>query len=181
MITRNLERLLGREHVIMGGAVGALLVLAGTYVIGLSRDVLSPMPDTAMPGMLRPWTMAELSIAFAMWSTMMVGMMTPSIAPAILTYARFSRHPVTRNAPLAPIGWFVGGYLLAWVGFAFVASAMQAALLEEGLITPMLRHLITSAILSKPVRAAAPPTNWRRRTARSLPAAMAPNLPQARP
>lgn len=102
-------------------------------------DVNRDIPEMAASGLLRVWTVAEFFVVFAMWSSMMVGMMTPSIAPAILTYARFSRHPVTRNAPLAPIGWFVGGYLIAWLGFAFIVSVVQAAFLEVGLIAPALR------------------------------------------
>jgi len=145
-MTRALEKVLRRERVVVFGALAALIILAWSYLIWLSWIMSSAMSDSMpgmaemqMPQMLRPWTAAEFSTVFAMWSVMMVGMMTPSIAPAILTYVRVSRHPVTRQAPLAPIGWFVGGYLLAWLGFALIASAAQAALLEADLITPMLR------------------------------------------
>jgi predicted metal-binding membrane protein len=145
-LTLALDSLLRRERVIVAGALGALTVLSWTYFIWLSSATSGSMPD--MPGMamsqsLHPWTAVELSIGFAMWSTMMIGMMTPSIAPGILMYARLE---FTQNEPLAPTGWFVGGYLLAWLGFAFIATITQAALLEAGAMTPTLRS--SSGLLS---------------------------------
>ena len=154
MITLALEKLLGRERVIVGGALAALMVLAWSYLIWLSSSMSPAIPDT--PGMqmsdsmtgiagvqmtetLRPWTTTEFFLVFAMWSVMMVGMMTPAVAPTILAYVRLARHPVARNQPLAPTGWFLGGYLLAWLCFALVASLFQAAFLQTGLIAPTLR------------------------------------------
>ena len=139
---QTLETLLRREHLIAGGALAVLAALAWTYLIWLSYAV-SPAGPGSMPGMamtdvFRPWTLAEFGFAFAMWSAMMIGMMTPSIAAAILAHARLSEHPVARNNPLAPIGWFVAGYLLAWVGYAFIAATLQAGFLHSGLITPSL-------------------------------------------
>ena len=52
----------------------------------------------------------------AMWTVMMIGMMTPSVAPMILLYAQVARRQ--RRQPFAPAGWFAGGYLLAWTGFS---------------------------------------------------------------
>src|SRR5262245_1391706 len=142
MIEQSIEKVLRRERMIAGTAVAVLLALSFTYLIWLylrEPPIPQSMSDMGMTGMLRPWTLSEFAIAFGMWSAMMVGMMAPSVAPAILTYARFSRHPITQKAPLAPIGWFVGGYLAAWIGFAFIATLVQAEFLEAGLITPMLR------------------------------------------
>ena len=97
------------------------------------------MPGMAMAPTFRSWTVAEFAIVFAMWSVMMIGMMTPAIAPAILTHARLGSHPVARSRPLAPVGWFVSGYLLAWLGYALIASVTQAVFLAADLITPTLR------------------------------------------
>jgi predicted metal-binding membrane protein len=135
---QTLEALLRREHLIAGGALAVLAALAWTYLILLSYVISPAMPGMAMTEVFRPWTLTQFAFAFAMWSAMMIGMMTPSIAPAILAYARLSEHPVARNNPLAPIGWFVAGYLFAWLGYAFIATVMQAGFLRSGLITPSL-------------------------------------------
>ena len=49
---------------------------------------------------------------------MMVGMMVPSAAPMILVYARVGRQAELQGKPLAATGYFAGGYLIAWAGFA---------------------------------------------------------------
>ena len=62
----------------------------------------------------------------SMWAVMMVAMMLPSAAPAILLYARVHRHAVPGKAP--PTLAFLAGYLACWSGFALVATALQFAL-----------------------------------------------------
>jgi predicted metal-binding membrane protein len=136
-----LEKLQGIERAIVIGALAAITVLFWTYliwiVLGMSPGMSESMPDT--PGMVPgPWTIPEFWFVFAMWSAMMIGMMTPSIAPAILAYGRFSRARAPRSTPLGSIASFAVGYLFAWLGFAFIASVMQMALSQTGLLTPTL-------------------------------------------
>ena len=54
---------------------------------------------------------------------MMIGMMAPSVAPMILTYARVGREGNVEGKPLAATGWFAAGYFLTWIGFALAGSA----------------------------------------------------------
>ena len=103
----------------------------------------SSMPGMDMPGMnmarMGPvWTIAGFAFTVAMWAVMMVGMMTPSAAPMILLYARVGRQARADGRLFASTGWFAGGYLLAWSGFAIAASLAQLALADMTLITPML-------------------------------------------
>ena len=53
-----------------------------------------------------------------MWAVMMIGMMTPSVAPMILIYARVGRQAAVQDKPFASSGWFVAGYLIAWTLFS---------------------------------------------------------------
>lgn len=62
---------------------------------------------------------------FVMWAVMMVGMMTPSVAPTLLLYARVGRQAAVEGRPLAATGYFMTRYLLAWVGFALIATTAQ--------------------------------------------------------
>ena len=82
------------------------------------------MDDMAgMAGMAHapPWP-----IVAAMWAVMMVAMMLPSAAPAILLYARVHRHSAADTAP--PTLAFLAGYLACWTGFALAATALQLAI-----------------------------------------------------
>jgi predicted metal-binding membrane protein len=84
-----------------------------------------------------------------MWVLMMIGMMTSSVAPMILIYARVGRQAATQDKPFAASGWFAAGYLLAWTGISLVATSLQWALERAALLTPMMESAsnILSAIV----------------------------------
>jgi predicted metal-binding membrane protein len=158
-----LERLLRRDRLITLTGLAVLCALAWLYLLGgaglgmsawdMTRLSLFPhraaaamaMPD--MPGM----DMAGMAMAppagspatwlltVAMWQTMMVAMMTPSAAPAILLYARVHRHAQGQAGAkgLAPSGAFAAGYLVAWLGFSLAAAGLQWALQRWGLLSTL--------------------------------------------
>ena len=64
---------------------------------------------------------------------MMIGMMAPSVAPTILTYARVGREGNVEGKPLAATGWFATGYFLTWIGFALAATLIQWMIERAGL------------------------------------------------
>jgi len=80
----------------------------------------------SMAGMDGMATVPGWPLLFGMWAAMMVAMMLPSAAPAILLYARVHRHsPGTGATP--PTLAFLAGYLAVWIGFAALAAALQLA------------------------------------------------------
>jgi predicted metal-binding membrane protein len=102
------------------------------------------MPEEA------PWQPIEFAYVLAMWVAMMIGMMTPSVAPMILIYARVGRQAVAQGKPFAASGWFAAGYLLAWAAFSVVATTAQWALQRAALLTPMMEsasHLLGGIVL----------------------------------
>ena len=139
------EDVLRRDRAIVVTALVALVLIAWFYLLWLNGIMLpsATAPQVNMPGMnmgpvSKTWSAVELVVTFVMWSVMMVGMMTPSAAPMILVYARVARHAQVDEKPFAATGWFVAGYLLAWSGFAVLATFTQAALVSAALITPAL-------------------------------------------
>jgi len=128
----------GREAAIASGAIVALMILAWTYLIWLFWNTPAAMSESmsSIPAMQMAQTvrLSEFPFVFAMWAVMMVGMMTPAFTPTILAYVQLGRHAVIRNQPLAPAAWLLGGYLLAWLSFAVMASVAQMTLLETHLI-----------------------------------------------
>jgi predicted metal-binding membrane protein len=85
----------------------------------------------------RPWSPVEAGVTLTMWIVMMVGMMLPSATPMVLLYARVGRQSRKEGKPFAATGFFAGGYLLAWVGFALAATLGQW-LMEGTLLSPAL-------------------------------------------
>jgi predicted metal-binding membrane protein len=94
-----------------------------------------------MSGMMSPefapWSPAHFAFMLAMWVVMMIGMMTPTVAPTILLYAAIARQHAAANV-FAPPGWFLAGYLLAWTLFAAAATLLQWLLEWLAVVTPMM-------------------------------------------
>ena len=95
-----------------------------------------------MSGMMSPrfvpWSAGHFAFMAAMWIVMMIGMMTPSVAPMVLIYAGIARQAAARGTPFAAARWFASGYLLAWIAFALAATLAQWWLESLAMITPMM-------------------------------------------
>jgi len=100
---------------------------------------MSAMDMGSMAPALQPWTLAHGLFLFAMWAVMMVGMMTPSVAPMVLVYQRVAQHANARGYNFAPVGWFFCGYLAAWVVFAALATLAQWGLESVAVLSPMMK------------------------------------------
>jgi len=145
MVEAALEMMLRRDRAIVAAALVLLTVLAWGYVLWLAADMDMGGMDMSefrmIPaglGIMAPahaaWRPIEFAFVFAMWSVMMVGMMTPSAAPMILMYARAGRQAAVAGTPLASTAWFVAGYFLAWTGFSLIATFVQWALERAALL-----------------------------------------------
>ena len=107
-----------------------------------------------------PWRAMEFAFVFAMWTVMMVGMMTPSAAPMILMYARVGRQTEAQGTPLAATVWFSAGYFLVWVAFSLLATLVQWALERTALLDSAMAS--TSNVLGALVFVAAGSYQWTR-------------------
>lgn len=101
---------------------------------GMNMDDMSAAAEPAF----RSWSLADFGFVFIMWAIMMVGMMTPSVTPMVLLYATVGRRAAERGRPLAATGWFLAGYLSAWLAFSLVAASAQWLLTRLALLTPMM-------------------------------------------
>ena len=82
---------------------------------------------------------------FIMWWTMMMAMMLPSAAPAILTFAALRRKFAAKGVPFAPLGVFTSGYALIWTGFSVGAVALHLVL--SPLVSMSMMMAITSSTI----------------------------------
>jgi len=149
MSERTLEVALRRDRAIVLVAIVALTGLAWAYLAWLADDMamggmdmtgfrMIPSGQGLMITASEPWRPMEFGYVLAMWVVMMIGMMTPSVAPTILIFARVGRHAMIDGKPFAPSTWFAGGYLLAWTAFSLAATFAQWALERATLLTPMM-------------------------------------------
>ena len=123
-----------RMLVIASLAIAAALGLWATLRTG---DALMP-PFSPAPG-----AAAYAVLLFTMWWTMMLAMMLPSAAPAILTYAAMSRKFAGKGAPRGPVAVFAAGYATIWTLFSLAALALQILTREAIPLTGMMA--VTSA------------------------------------
>ena len=174
MTDNALETVLRRDRMVVAAALAGLAVLAWAYVLWLAADMdmggmdmsgmdmsdfrMIPAGMGMMAPALAPWGGIEFAFVFAMWTVMMVGMMTPSAAPMILIYARLDRQLAMEHKPFTATGWFAAGYLLAWVGFALIATVTQWALDRATLLDPMMAS--SSKVLGGGVLIAAGIYQW---------------------
>ena len=133
--SNSLDVLLQRDRIIVAISLLVITLMAWGYVLWLSANMA--MPSSSMPtmdmsgssGLLAPsfrsWGPADFTFMFAMWAVMMVGMMTPSVAPMVLLYAAAGRKAAESGAPLASTGWFFAGYLAVWTTFSALATFAQ--------------------------------------------------------
>lgn len=136
--TTPLEAVLKRERVVVLAGLVAAVVISWLYLVLASSDMYGAMDGLSAWMMTGTWDLEYTLLIFAMWAVMMVGMMLPSAAPAILLYAMVLRNSPQAGVPVARAYAFMGGYLLAWTGFSAIATALQWLLAKTALLSPMM-------------------------------------------
>jgi predicted metal-binding membrane protein len=126
-----------RDHVAILLALIGLAAISWLYIY----LQMSPMDEMAMPVAFSPWTAADFALNVAIWWVMMPGMMLPSAAPMILTFATVNRRKRTRGQPFVPTAVFTTGYLTAWGLFGIAATLADWGLEQTALMSPMTQRL----------------------------------------
>jgi predicted metal-binding membrane protein len=124
-----------------------LLVAALAWAFTVHQEILMDEMEAAMwrdmnmsiNGMEPSWNAIDAAMLFAMWSAMMAAMMIPGASPMITTFATINYRRQARAAPYVPTSAFLLGYLIVWVGFSVIATALQWVLQTLGLLTTMMQ------------------------------------------
>jgi len=128
-----------RDQMLVAGCILVVAAVSWTYLIHLDGQMTASMQtDAVMAKMAKAmdarWRASDVVFAFAMWAVMMVGMMVPAAAPALLLFAGMQARRADRRAPLV-ILLFGFGYFTVWFGFSAGAALAQWALHELALLT----------------------------------------------
>lgn len=142
-----LQRVRRPELLIVATLLLAASAAAWSYLL-VGSDSMSDPDSLIMPMHSGPWSIGYALLMLVMWVVMMIAMMLPSATPAILLFATIARSAQKKRAPqskpLHETGnvlsiLFALGYLLVWAGFSVVAVALQWALDQAALLSPMLQ------------------------------------------
>jgi predicted metal-binding membrane protein len=139
-----LEAALRRDRWIVALGLAGMIALSWAYLVPASLDMYGPMDGLSAWMMSATWDARYVVLIFMMWCVMMVGMMLPSAAPAILLFARTVRSHARPEAPIARTYLFAAGYLIAWTGFSLLATLLQWLLSSAALISPMMETANTA-------------------------------------
>ena len=121
-------------------AFGALIAGAWAYLFYQSWQMAHlPMSQMWMPpSQLVAWPLPELLWVFAMWAIMMAAMMLPSVVPMLNAFSRYCR----RDPATGP--WhsicFGSGYLVVWIGFSAILTAVQWLFHGLAWLSPMMEN-----------------------------------------
>lgn len=119
------------ERWIVLGGIG--LVVA--FGLNLTQRIGDDLMMLAMNGEAKP---LYAILLFVMWWTMMMAMMLPSAAPAILTFAAVSRKFSSHTEKTTPVAFFAAGYIAIWAGFSLVVTVLQILLSGKLLMSMMM-------------------------------------------
>lgn len=142
-----LERLVRRDRMIVLVSVSLIVLIAAWYTVsgqGMSMSALDmtrmarPIGEPMAMGTAPSWSPGYAVLIFLMWWIMMIAMMAPSAAPALLLFTALKRQSSEPDrAPLYGLA-FLAGYLVSWAGFSLCAAALQWGLQPIGLISAQM-------------------------------------------
>jgi len=128
---------ISRDRLVIASCIVFISALAWTYLVHLSSQKMT-MPMTTS------WTGADFFFTFAMWSVMMIGMMSATAFPVLSLFSSMQKNR-TGSALHKTVLLFGLGYLIMWVGFSVVAAFAQWGLHEAALLSPKMAT--TSSVL----------------------------------
>jgi predicted metal-binding membrane protein len=130
-----LERMLHHERAVTLSGLAAVVGLSWAYLL-TGAGTMQEMGGMSMPMSTWPWTPGHALLMFVMWLVMMMAMMLPSAAPAILLFATVVRRStgMPSSAPML----FAAGYVAVWAGFSLLALFVQFLLEWTEWLTPMM-------------------------------------------
>lgn len=145
----SVESLLRRDRWLIGGALVAASALCWGWIIPMAREMDRMLCGDTSWMMANNWSPGHLAALFAMWAIMMVGMMLPSAAPALLLYACVIRRSPAGDRTAAHVHAFAGGYLLVWTVFSLGATLLQRMFADFLLLSPLMESesRVFSAVL----------------------------------
>ncbi len=152
------EAVLRRDRLLTAALLALVCLVAWAYTVagaGMEMSGLRMTPgfgggsvdaSMAMPMQEAGWSLAHATLMLAMWWVMMVAMMLPSAAPTILIAAAINRRSTAEHPPFGTTGFFLSGYLVAWLFYSILAVAAQYAFVSLDLLS--VRMASTSPLLS---------------------------------
>ena len=132
-----IEAALGSDRITAGVLFVAVPAVCWVWIVALARDMYGPMTGASRWMMTPTWDAVHVLLLWTMWAVMMVGMMLPTAAPAILLYGAAVRRRHGQDV-VRQIYALSAGYFATWALFSVLATAFQRGLSALLLLSPMM-------------------------------------------
>jgi predicted metal-binding membrane protein len=127
-----------RDQLLAGTMLAGVIALCWAWIVPMALDMYGPMTGWSAWMMMRKWDFTHQALLFAMWAVMMIGMMLPSAVPAVFLYTLAVERDAEGERVIERVLVFAAGYLVAWVLFSLIVTALQLGLTKASLLTPMM-------------------------------------------
>ena len=134
----SLERALRYDRWLIAAGLGIVTLLCWVWLVPMARDMYGAMDGPSAWMMTTTWDTRHLLLLWTMWAVMMAAMMLPSASPLLLLYGASLRRQSGAAPGLSLVYAMAAGYLLVWLIFSAVATALQRVLSALLLLTPMM-------------------------------------------
>jgi predicted metal-binding membrane protein len=104
----------------------------------MAVDMYGSMSGWSAWMMTDTWDFTHQALLLAMWVVMMIGMMLPSATPALFLYGAVLRKSPQAEKASTHVYTFAGGYLMIWIAFSLLATALQLLLAHWLLLSRMM-------------------------------------------
>jgi len=131
------ESIVRRERRVLLAALVAVPLVCWAWIVPMARDMYGSMSGPSAWMMAAVWDARHTALLAAMWIVMMIGMMTPSAAPALLAYAGVMRRSPEGPRAALRVYPMAAGYLLVWTLFSVGAALLQRTL-GAAVLSPMM-------------------------------------------
>ncbi len=133
-----LESALRHDRAVVLTVLVAIPLASWAWIGVMARDMYGTMHGAAAWMMTPTWDAAHIVLLWAMWAVMMTAMMLPTAAPLILLYAATARKNAEASNVAQRVYAVAGGYLVIWISFSVLATALQRVLASARVLTPMM-------------------------------------------
>jgi len=112
---------------------------------GLSEEARAALAVLCLPGQVATfgmpaadWVAIDFAKVFLMWVMMALAMMLPSALPMLRSYVRRAPPAASRAEVNSASLQIIFGYLAVWFAYASVATIVQWAVFEAGMVSEMM-------------------------------------------
>jgi predicted metal-binding membrane protein len=127
------------DRVLIAACIALITFLAWLYLVHLDRQMAIDLRHVQMMAergmtMDMPCMSTDVSLTFAMWVVMMVGMMAPSASPMLMLFGASRAGRGERGVSMATLAFGLG-YVAVWAGFSLCATFAQWALHQAAILS----------------------------------------------